>query len=363
MYEFPPLFKKDASSKLRIWRLVVSHNKITSFSSLVGGKETSSIKYAKNEEQAMIQAERMWKRQVQDKGYLTENGKEDTRIYPVLLSSSRKDFDFGGAFVQPKIDGIRCLAQIELGHLVMYSKKKRDFPFFDLLKEELASLFEKKKIEDLILDGELYSHQIETEDGIIDDPSQRFRLISSICNVNRVSPSQYEDQIEFHIFDVYLKGVPYIERKKIIDSLNLKGRLVNVESIRVSSLDQVVSLELDFEKEGYEGVVVRRPEMMYQPDTRSKMAIKMKAFITEECEVIGVNLKSHDQSNFSWKCRFPSSSRVFSVTPFGTKKERRKQYEDSSLIGKLLTIRYQDEINKEKDAPRFPIALSFRDYE
>jgi ATP-dependent DNA ligase len=363
MYEFPSLFKKDASSKLRIWRLIVNHKKITSISSIVDGKETKSFRYAKTEDEAMIIAQRMWKKKIDDKGYLTENGTEDTRIYPVLLSSLRKDFDFEGAFVQPKIDGIRCLAQIELGKLVMYSKKKRSFPFFSLLKQELANLFERRKIEDLILDGELYIHQIETESGIVDDPSQRFRLISSICNVNRVEPSPYEDQIEFHIFDVYLKGVPYIKRKKIIDKLNLKGRLVNVESIRVSSLEQVINLELDFEKEGYEGAVIRRPEMMYIPDTRSPMAIKMKAFITDECEVVGVNLKSHDKSNFSWKCRFPSSQRIFSVTPFGSKQERRKQYENESLIGKLLTIRYQDEIDKERDAPRFPIALSFRDYE
>jgi hypothetical protein len=363
MYEFPPLFKKDASGKLRVWRLIVNHNKIISISSLVNGKETSSSRSTKDEETAMKKAKSLWKKQVQDKGYLPENGTVDTRIYPVALSSLRKDFDFVGSYVQPKIDGIRCLAQIELGKLVMYSKRKHNFPFFHLLKEELAGLFERKKIEELILDGELYVHQLETEDGIVDDPSLRFRLISSICNVNRVEPSPLEDQIEFHIFDVYIRGQPYSVRKKVIDSLGLFSRLVNVESIQVTSLEEVINLELDFEEEGYEGVVVRRPEMMYLPGTRSPKAIKMKAFITEECEVVGVNLKSDDPANFVWRCSFPSSQRVFSVTPFGTKVERKKQFGDETLIGKLLTIRYQDEINKEKDAPRFPIALSFRDYE
>ncbi len=62
-----------------------------------------------------------------------------------------------------------------------------------------------------------------------------------------------------------------------------------------------------------------------------------------------------------WICKTPKGQE-FAVRPRGTHEERAELFSDAdSYVGKKLTVRYQ-ELTTD-GLPRFPVGLTFRDYE
>lgn len=90
--------------------------------------------------------------------------------------------------------------------------------------------------------------------------------------------------------------------------------------------------------------------------------MKLKSFDTAEYKIVDAEAaRGRDTGTVVWVCETRSGQR-FSVRPRGTVDQRRNWLATKDLhIGKMLTVQYQ---NLTPDGlPRFPVGLTFRDYE
>ena len=67
-------------------------------------------------------------------------------------------------FIQPKLDGVRCVIQADFGivvdssHIKAYSRAGKEWKNIDHILEQLIPFFQ--KYPNVILDGELYNHDL-----------------------------------------------------------------------------------------------------------------------------------------------------------------------------------------------------------
>jgi DNA ligase-1 len=112
---------------------------------------------------------------------------------------------------------------------------------------------------------------------------------------------------------------------------------------------------------GYEGVMIRDPKSPYQ-GRRSYYLQKYKKFDDEEFEVVGFQEgQGNDIGTVIWVCETPSG-KTFTVRPMGTRAEKQKMFQNANdYIGEMLTVKFQD--YTVAGIPRFPVGVTFRDYE
>jgi DNA ligase 1 len=124
-------------------------------------------------------------------------------------------------FMQPKLDGVRCLIQYEKGFnpsldpafddrdkVVAYSRTGKEWKNIDHILHNLKPFFHWNP--DVVLDGELYNHDLKND----------FEKIISL--VRKTKPTE-EDRLEssqmvqFHCYDIVDETKTYSERKKFIE--------------------------------------------------------------------------------------------------------------------------------------------------
>ena len=116
--------------------------------------------------------------------------------YPV----SKKPIDYSKpVFIQPKLDGVRCLIQYERrvkpreDVVVAYSRTGKEWKNINHILKELKPFFQKWP--NIVLDGELYNHDLRND----------FEKIISL--VRKTKPTS-EDRLEaskltqFHCYDI-----------------------------------------------------------------------------------------------------------------------------------------------------------------
>jgi DNA ligase-1 len=276
-------------------------------------------------------------------------------------------------YIQPKYDGVRAVVYIVDGQVIISSRKGKQYPYFDSLREQVK-LFLKGR-EDIILDCEFYCHTFKDEKGNEVDQTERFNIISSCCKVNRTKPppKYLEDQLSFYVFDVVDETIDQRTRFGIVSELFSKE---NVKTPRIHRAPVMVMKKGDFEekkikdihdkffKQGYEGIVLRSEKLIYVCGKKSLEMRKYKQFIDEEVTVIGAErdegVKDDRHFTFNWICDYNGTRILASAT--GTR-ERQRHYFDNikKYKNKQLTIRYQE--LSDKGIPRFAKAVAIRDYE
>ena len=278
-------------------------------------------------------------------------------------------------FIQPKLDGVRCLVYQNpiTNTLVFQSRQNTPYtnpPHIERavrhLRNSFADLVE--DVDDVVLDGELYIH------------GREFREVSSIVGTLRPSKEQRIhpelSHLEYHIYDWFYLQSPntmgYADRYEILQRAfntakpsNLLGVHL-VETRRAMDATEITGLHQYFTSQRYEGVMIRNRDGVYKQDgktNRSKDLLKMKDFFDEEYEIVGYHEGTGDWTGTPvWECRSKETGRVFSVTPNGPREDRQRMFQNvESYIGRLLTVKYQE---KSSDGiPRFPIGVAIRDYE
>ena len=167
--------------------------------------------------------------------------------YPV----SKKPIDYSKpTFIQPKLDGVRCLIQLENNVITAYSRTGKEWLNIDHILKQLVPFFVKHP--NVILDGELYNHDLKDD----------FEKIISL--VRKTKPTD-EDRVEsaemvqFHCYDIIDEELLYDHRNEFINqSLMLLGDSIRIvdtnlvdDEIRAQAYHRI-NLE-----NGYEGSIVR----------------------------------------------------------------------------------------------------------
>jgi len=404
MTTFQTLYGVEKNGKIKVWNAVVEENAdgtataTIEYGQIDGKKQTAVRNYTegknigrKNETtpyaQCVQETERKWKDKKEKEGYTTEmpdgdgDGDSDIQpqktpdvgaaggtgsvIYPMLAGKyephtakkKRTDIQYP-CFVQPKLDGLRCITYINVGGngVVAQSRTGGTFESVGHITHELFPIF--KAHPRIALDGELYTKDVPFE-----------TLAGIIKKKKRVDADrELLKHVKYHIYDmIHLDNpdMPYVDRHQFIckalrDHSSPFSFLEIVRTDKVKSVDEFKEKFGEFVANDYEGIMLRNINSVYQQGFRSNDLQKYKEFHEEEYPIVGFDQgDGRDKGTVIWKCQ-TNEGRTFSVRPRGTNEHRQELFKNGkSYIGKQLTVIFQE--LSELNVPRFPVGKAVRD--
>lgn len=260
--------------------------------------------------------------------------------------------------VQPKLDGIRCVAVIVDGKCSLWSRTRKPIKSVPHIVEELEEAFAGETI---TLDGELYNHALK----------HNFQKITSIVSKKEpdlANPDMY--LVEYHVYDLIPEDgqPPLTQANRYMKLAQLfNGSLMSaahIAFVRTGFLDsaEMVKPALDrFIAQGYEGIMLRNRDAEYRND-RSGDLQKVKNFDEDEFAIIGVTEGRGKMAGAAiFNCKTKAGVE-FDCKLEGPIEYLKTLFRDHTLwTSKQLTVTYQ---GFTKDGrPRFPVGKAIRDYE
>ena len=340
------VYKMDSKGKLRVTTISTNMGQVIQNSGLEGGAKTSHRSMAKPknvgranettiEEQAILEAEAKITKKLKE-GYFetVKEAQEEEVIMPMLAKVFEKEqhkIDWSNAFVQPKLDGMRCLDTID-GKL---SRKNTPILTMDHINIMRPAALK------CAVDGELYAKDLNFQENM--------RLIKKLRPESVL--------IKHHIYDVVSK-LPFVDRYTIASAIvEASENCELVPTYAVNSMTEVKRYHAQFLSEGYEGTMVRWGTEGYKVNGRSSNLLKYKDFLDIAAEIIditpsdknpeqGVIQCSYEEKTFGCGMKFSHMEREEMLT-------NKKDY-----IGKKAEIRFFE--YSEDGIPRFPVCVGIR---
>lgn len=305
------------------------------------------------------------------------------QVYNGNDTTIKKHFDFKkGVFIQPKLDGIRCLVIYVNGIIVLTSRTGKQFMWLSHIREQFLKLYNLIENKNIVFDCELYANEIYAQKSGKTfvrsssplDASSKFNFISGACKVSLNNANPLETEISAHIFDLLLinekSEIENLEQKKRFEILNEIWDKVNkqkfkniclVETKIIYSSEDIKKNQIYFEEKGYEGVVFRAHDLLYNEGKKTLKIRKYKNYLDGEYEIVGIECDDGvSKEHFTWTCK-TENNLIFNCKPMGKREDKLDFYENKeNYIGKMLTVRYQEIID---GIPRFCRGVAIRDYE
>jgi DNA ligase-1 len=293
IYPLQTLYKRDTNGNIREWTVEYCGPVGAGHRTLAGIKDgklvTSGWKYTEGKnfgkanattafEQAQKEAEAKWDKAL-EKEYFKDTADVDTydKFKPQLAHDYTKRPQSSG-ISQPKLDGIRCIARTD----GLYTRAGKAITTCDHIFLALQPFF--KDNPHVILDGELYNHELKAD----------FNKITSL--VRKAKPTQEEQdetfaKVQYHVYDMaWVDALAldegFLDRMEYIEEQNFQLPIVTVETSICEDQEALDKLYSEYTEVGYEGQMVRN-DALYE-NKRSKNLLKRKEFITEEFDVVKV---------------------------------------------------------------------------
>lgn len=270
-----------------------------------------------------------------------------------MLAKVYRPENYGGGghcwFVQPKLDGMRMLYDCDsgvgksrngkenkTGRLATLLHALRAASFSDVFNHAAGD------VRPRMLDGELYRH------------GDSFHDIMTAVHAG-------DPTLEYHVFDIVDANMPFPARydllARVLASAPAATRaLVKlVPTVRLDSSEEVEAYLDTTVGDGYEGIMLRSPEGVYE-SKRSSRLLKYKRF--QDAEFLVVGFKPHALHGVVWKCSTAGGGTFF-ANPTAALHRQTTNANPVSFVGLKLTVKYQD-IHVPSGVPRFPIAKAFR---
>jgi ATP-dependent DNA ligase len=248
-------------------------------------------------------------------------------------------------FAQRKYDGTRCVAIPGKG---IFSRNRKRYPHLTHILDEINRL-----PPSIILDGELYSDTLT------------FQEIVGLVKRETLKKGDEEKQlqIKFHVYDL-INTMPYQQRYANLQMIFRRYKfkhLVLVSSDACHNEEELKELHAKYVAEGYEGIMVRNSDGLYK-NARSADLQKYKEFFDDEYEVVDYKEgEGQEDGCVLWVCK-TKEGKIFNCRPRGSREDRMELFKKGNkYVGKMLTVRYQE--LTDDNVPRFPVGISFRDYE
>jgi len=351
----------------RFWSVQVDGSSATRSWGTIRGKRTSSRrKYSEGKagrtpnQQARLEAMKDAQKKI-DAGYSdvslsndfdsVESSDEDVVPNPMLASSwnPEQTLKFEQFYAQPKLDGLRCMANLETGELWSRSRKRIE------TLQHIARRIEGTQIRDLKwVDGEVYVHGLSIQ------------ALNSIVR-SGVSSSEDRERVEFHVFDAIVDK-PFSERLDLLKIWISSGDIGDKVKLTETRLEDAVKLDgihHEMIERGYEGVMVRlNDSTKYAKGRRSRSLQKVKAFRREEfpcIDIIPQKLQAGPDLVGSFVLTLPDGSKTFKATPKCTIEEKEEMWRHRELYksGSYTAIVQFFDLSSD-GVPRFPVLLGFR---
>jgi DNA ligase-1 len=269
------------------------------------------------------------------------------------FDESRVDWSSQNVFIQPKLDGVRCLFTKDGA----FSRNHKQFMNVKHIEMSLESFFEQHP--DIVLDGELYNHKLQRD----------FEKIISLVRKQKPTDTDRLDAqhlVQFHCYD-YFDGVRYdsyaTRRDQLICSDIYDAQIKFVPAKRVYSYKQAREQHATYLSEGYEGSIIRL-DGLYKHG-RSYDLMKFKDFSDTEATIIGYEVGKGKRSGTLGKFLMIDDDGV----KFGCPPGKGYTYKDlthmlnniDQFIGQRATFTYFQ--RTQAGSYRHPLFKTIRNYE
>lgn len=394
MSTLPTLFKKTSTGAIQQWSVAVDDAIITTTYGQVDGAMQSTqdtITEGKNlgkknattpQQRALLEAAARHERQLK-KGYVADidaakRGDVDDVIeggvVPMLAKvySDRQDKINFPVAVQPKLDGHRCVAVVELKApdgadfgsvcVTLWTRTRKRIKSMPHIESELATIVlnyiktayftNSAEItppvpDQIILDGELYAHSHRDD----------FEKLSSLIRPDEPRPGH--EQVEYHVYDV-VSPETFLNRFAKLEHLFDDTKHIRLVETHIANDEAQLLGHYDFfKKQGYEGAMVRSLDTGYE-HKRSSSLLKMKDFLDAEFRIVRLEEgRGRLQGHVGAFVCVTTDGKEFAAKMAGATEALRTAWESpEQWIGKLLTIKYQS--LTADGIPRFPVGLRIR---
>jgi len=387
------LYKVDTKGKLREWTMHIDGNSFYAVKGLVEGKKTQdkpTVTIAKNvgrsnettaKQQAELEAKAKFQKKL-DSGYaLNEIDAQEKKFYEPMLAhnyTDRKHECKYPVFSQPKLDGIRCVVRKEGDTLVGRTRNGKEIECIPHILKSLNRFFLAHP--NAILDGELYNHDLRDNFNKITSLVRKQKPVQSSKMTDKAFAKKQtefqerlvesENTIQYHVYDAPKINESLTESQTFDIRINeLKSKLpqnkhiVLVETNEAYDQQNLDNLYEQYLDAGYEGQMVRKSSSTYE-NKRSKFLLKRKEFMDAEYRVIDIEIGNGNRSGTAKHlvCFCDKTKQTFNSNIKGSFEYLKEVYDNrKEYIGQLATIKF---FQLTPDGiPRFPYAISFRNYE
>ena len=262
-------------------------------------------------------------------------------------------------FMQPKLDGVRCLIQYERkvqpreDVVVAYSRTGKEWKNIQHILAELKPFFQKHP--NVILDGELYNHNLRDD----------FETIISL--VRRQTPDDIDmlesaDLVQFHCYDIIDETKTFEERNYFISKHVKPSYCVkHVETQLVTSERSSKNVHDANLIAGYEGSILRTNDTY--ACKRSHNLRKFKDFHDTEAMLIDwVEGKGKRKGTIGKFMAVDADGNVFGMPVMDKFKYLQENFEEmKTWLGKTATFTYFE--RTKANSYRHPLFKCIRNYE
>lgn len=326
----------------------------------MSGKNKNKINETTPQQQAILEAESEYSKKIKHGYTTTQHSLDSVGLKPMLAQPfGPKNMEFP-VFVQPKLDGVRCLVhrgynnelRFQSRHNTVYEPFQHIVPELDLLYSRLPN--------GIVLDGELYHH------------GMGFEKITGIVRRSK-NPHPEKEKIQFHIYDCFFPSgqddFPFSERSALLRSA-FEGIITHniclVETLIARNEEAIHEYHNFFTtmEIPYEGIMIRTSLGQYSQQRRSKDLQKLKTFLDEDFTIIGHHegIGTHKGTPIFICCLQDDPCKTFNVMLQGSLENRKKMMTTiKDYYGKRLTVKFQEK--SDNGIPRFPVGIEIRDYE
>jgi DNA ligase-1 len=178
--------------------------------------------------------------------------------------------EFETAYLQPKLNGHRCLITNFEGELVAYTRKGKPITTINHILQDLTWI-----PEGWTIDGELYIH------------GRSLQSISSL--IKRDQPDS--KLLRFHWYD-YMSSEPFSIRLDCMRAVGCEKPMRHVdlvETVKVNDVEHVFYMFRKYRANGYEGAMIRHSLAGYEDGKRSYQLLKVKEW--HDCEVLVIGAR------------------------------------------------------------------------
>jgi DNA ligase-1 len=364
---YPTLYKRTSTGAVQIWFAEVDGDRYRTTSGQQDGKKTTTewtVAKPKNvgranattaEQQAVAEVEAEYEKKLaRDYHRELDTVDEAMRFKPMLATKweDRKDKVSGQVYMQPKLDGVRCIAKAD----GLWSREGKPILGAPHIFEQLMPLFD--RYPDLIIDGELYNHDLKDDFNQIVSAAKKQKPTEADLVVSR-------EKLQYWVYDLPSHDATFGERTRVLQNmidilLDGKHSIVITPTLETFAED-IDKIAAEYIEAGYEGAMVRTAGK-YE-NKRSKNLIKWKEMQDAEFTILDIQEGDGNRSGMAARVILDlGNERSFAAGLIGNVDYcTQLLIERDRHIGKKGTVVFQ---NYTPDGvPRFPKFKIVRDYE
>lgn len=340
----------DGSNLIMISGINETPNPVTRVKS-IKGKNIGKSNETTPEEQCIKECEAKIREKLASDYFETEQEAIHSEVILPMLANSyddktKKKLDFTKEtyFIQPKLDGMRCLAIVNYGVVKLISRDNRDITGS---VPHLVEQLEKINDREVILDGELYHHNLT------------FQEIMTRLKKYRGPETE---EIEFHLYDV-VSTDDYIQRYNSIQGIIKDYGLEQfklITNLEVYSFSDISECFSRFVNLTYEGAMLRTNKGGYSINKRSNTLLKVKDFIDIQLPILDIVPSDADPMLGYPIYAWPGAKDDILKSGFrGTAEYKREALANKhKFICRMAEIRFFE--YTDGGVPRFPVTVGIR---